>query len=127
MSVGDTITFTTEQGKQEYAISGIYYDYSSDAGKVIMAQSVYMRYWHDDTIASLGLYLENAGDKDAVMTAVKTIVADTAGITVTDSATIRGNVLDLFDRTFLITRGSGVFGDYSGLYRHTQRTDGLPA
>ena len=104
LSVGDTITFTTEQGKQEYAISGIYYDYSSDAGKVIMAQSVYMRYWHDDTIASLGLYLENAGDKDAVMTAVKTIVADTAGITVTDSATIRGNVLDLFDRTFLITR-----------------------
>ena len=104
LSVGDTIAFTTEQGKQEYAISGIYYDYSSDAGKIIMAQSVYAQYWHDDTIASLGLYLKNADDKDVVMTAVKAIVTDTAGITVTDSATIRGNVLDLFDRTFLITR-----------------------
>ena len=104
LSVGDTITFTTEQGKQEYAISGIYYDYSSDAGKIIMAQSVYIKYWHDDTIASLGLYLENTDDKDAIMTAVKAIVADAAGITVTDSFTIRGNVLDLFDRTFLITR-----------------------
>jgi putative ABC transport system permease protein len=104
LSVGDTITFTTEQGKKEYAISGIYYDYSSDAGKVIMAQSVYTNYWHDDTIASLGLYLVNPQDKDAVMTAVKAIVADAAGITVTDSHTIRGNVLDLFDRTFLITK-----------------------
>ncbi|MDD3678331.1 MAG: FtsX-like permease family protein [Dehalococcoidales bacterium] len=104
LSVGDAITFTTEQGKQEYAISGIYYDYSSDAGKVIMAQSVYIKHWHDDTIASLGLYLENTDDKDAIMTAVKAIVADAAGITVTDSFTIRGNVLDLFDRTFLITR-----------------------
>ncbi|MDD4924059.1 MAG: FtsX-like permease family protein, partial [Dehalococcoidales bacterium] len=104
LSVGDTIAFTTEQGKEEYAISGIYYDYSSDAGKVIMAQSVYVKYWHDDTIASLGLYLKNADDKVSVMTAVKALVADTAGITVTDSATIRGNVLNLFDRTFLITR-----------------------
>ncbi len=104
ISAGDTITFTTEQGNREYAVSGIYYDYSSDAGKVIMAQSVYLKYWHDDTIASLGLYLENADDKDSIMKAVKAIVADTAGITVTDSFTIRGNVLNLFDRTFLITR-----------------------
>jgi putative ABC transport system permease protein len=104
IGVGDTIAFYTEQGKKEYAISGIYYDYSSDAGKVIMAQSVYTNYWHDDTIASLGLYLVNPQDKDAVMTAVKAIVADTAGITVTDSYTIRNNVLELFDRTFLITK-----------------------
>jgi putative ABC transport system permease protein len=104
LSVGDTLAFFTEQGKQEYTISGIYYDYSSDAGKVIMAQSVYTSYWHDDTIASLGLYLENPEDKDTIMIAVKAIVADAAGITVTDSYTIRGNVLELFDRTFLITK-----------------------
>ena len=55
---------------------------SSDAGKVIMAQSVYIKHRHDDTIASLGLYLENTDDKDAIMTAVKAIVADAAGITV---------------------------------------------
>ncbi len=104
LSVGDAITFTTEQGKQEYGISGIYYDYSSDAGKIIMAKNVYTKYWHDDTIASLGLYLEDSADKDSIITAIKAIVADAAGITITDSFTIRGNVLDLFDRTFLITR-----------------------
>jgi putative ABC transport system permease protein len=38
------------------------------------------------------------------MSQVKAIVADAAGITVTDSFTIRADVLDLFDRTFLITR-----------------------
>ena len=102
--MGDKIAFYTEQGIKEYAISGIYYDYSTDAGKVIMAQSVYTNYWHDDTIASLGLYLINPADKDGTMTAVKAIVADAPGITVTDSYTIRGNVLELFDRTFLITK-----------------------
>ena len=104
IGVGDKIAFYTEQGIKEYAISGIYYDYSTDAGKVIMAQSVYTNYWHDDTIASLGLYLINPADKDGTMAAVKAIVADAPGITVTDSYTIRGNVLELFDRTFLITK-----------------------
>jgi putative ABC transport system permease protein len=104
LAVGDTVVFTTGEGQKEYEISGIYYDYSTDSGKIIMAQKIYTAYWHDDTIASLGLYLENIGDKDAIMTEVKAIVSGETGITVTDSYTIRADVLDLFDRTFLITR-----------------------
>ncbi|MFA5629574.1 MAG: FtsX-like permease family protein [Dehalococcoidales bacterium] len=104
LAVGDAITFTTEQENLQYVISGIYYDYGSDVGKVIMAQSVYIKYWDDDTIASIGLYLKNHNDKDAVMNAVKAIVADTPGVTVTDSLSIRGNALKVFDRTFLITK-----------------------
>ena len=104
LTVGDTIIFTADEGEREYAISGIYYDYSTDSGKVIMPQSIYLANWHDSTIASLGLYLENETDRDAIMNQVKAIVADAAGITVTDSFTIRADVLDLFDRTFLITR-----------------------
>jgi putative ABC transport system permease protein len=59
LSVGDTITFTTDEGTQDFTISGIFYDYSSDAGKIIMPQSIYITYWHDTTVASIGLYLEN--------------------------------------------------------------------
>ncbi len=104
ITVGDTVIFTTGEGQREYSISGIYYDYSSDSGKIIMPQNIYIAHWNDDTIASLGLYLANLEDKAAMMTAVKAIVANETGITVTDSATVRADVLDLFDRTFLITR-----------------------
>jgi putative ABC transport system permease protein len=104
ISAGDTIAFTTSKGTQDIEVSGIYYDYSSDSGKIIMPQSMYIEYWNDSTVASIGLYLENDDDKETVMNMVRTVVSGRPGITITDSLSIRNAALDVFDQTFLITR-----------------------
>jgi len=44
---GGTISLYTDQGLQTFAVIGIYYDYTSTAGTVLMSQQVYHQYWQD--------------------------------------------------------------------------------
>ncbi len=103
ISPGDSLLMVTDQGWQEFEVGGIYYDYSTDQGIVLMPESIYHKYWQDTSVSSLSLYLENREDKDAIMTAARNIVDDEPGVRVRDSLNIRQAGLNVFDRTFLIT------------------------
>ena len=95
------VTLYTDDGPATFPVAAVYYDYASDQGTVLMADSVYRRYWDDKAISSLALYVAPE-DEEYVRRAAQAAVAP-AGLTVQANRSIRQEALRVFDRTFAIT------------------------
>lgn len=104
VSLGDSVSMVTEEGWQQFVVSGIYYDYSTDQGIVLMPRVIYNEYWHDNAVSSMSLYLEDKADKENITAAVREVVAGAPGVLVRDNMDIRQSGLNVFDQTFMITR-----------------------
>jgi putative ABC transport system permease protein len=107
LAVGDTLTLRTDSGPQRLPIAGVYYDYGTEHGQVLMPRPLYDRYFEDRGVSALGLYLEPGVDPDQVITAVRRLVAAQGKgqeVLVRGTREIREMSLAIFDRTFTITQ-----------------------
>ena len=105
LAIGDTVTFLTPTGPANLTVLGIFIDYTSDSGMVIMPLQQYQRLWGDNSITSLGLFRKDSTSERELADAVKPIVARySKTIRVAENAEIRRLSLEIFDRTFTVTR-----------------------
>jgi putative ABC transport system permease protein len=100
---GGHIVLYTDAGTHEFPILGIFYDYASSQGVVLMAQNVYQSRWDDDTITAIALRLEPGQNVDAVAADLREAFAPIQQMSVNPNQALRANVLAIFDRTFAIT------------------------
>ncbi len=99
---GGEVTLFTDRGERTFPVAGIYYDYSSDRGTVLMSDRTYRELWDDRAISSLALYLEEHASLESVADEVRRSLVNT-GLLVQANRTIRTQALEIFDRTFAIT------------------------
>jgi putative ABC transport system permease protein len=99
----DTITLLTDRGPQTFTIAGVYYDYTTDQGRLLMIDGVYREYYDDGFISSLALYLEPGADLDALIDTLRTETLVGRDLEVRGTRALRTNALDVFDRAFSIT------------------------
>lgn len=99
---GDTLALLTERGLRDFRVAGVYYDYATEEGLVVLDRAVYERHWTDDALTSVTIYLEDGADEQPVSTAVRTALGDEE-LLVRSHRALRQASLELFDRTFLIT------------------------
>ena len=59
---GDTVTITTPAGPAAVSVEGIFYDYATDGGKMVMDRTWYQRHWHDDRVTVYSVYLAPGAD-----------------------------------------------------------------
>lgn len=107
LAVGDQVSLRTDDGPQHFAVAGIYHDYGTGEGEVLMPRVLYDRHFADRGVSALGIYIQPAADPDAVLAAVRAQVAATATdqqVLVRPGGEIRAQSLEIFDRTFTITR-----------------------
>ncbi len=104
LAVGGEIRLRTDHGLRPFRIGGIFYDYGSDQGIVIMSRSLYEHHWEDRGVFSLGLYLTSDADSEAVMATIRQVAAAIQPVRVRSTGQILRDSLDVFDRTFTITR-----------------------
>jgi putative ABC transport system permease protein len=102
LAPGDSVRLRTSTGSVAFKVAGVYYDYGSDQGVVLMRRELYRRYWPGPSVSSLGLYLAPGVNMDSLMNAVRRLAAGRRLI-VRDSRAIRTRSLAVFDRTFAIT------------------------
>jgi putative ABC transport system permease protein len=100
--IQDTLTLETDTGPQEFEVVGIFYDYSSDRGTVLMSREVYLENWNDPSLSSLGVEARPGTDVSELTQAIRSELAGT-GLAVQDNQQIREEALRIFDRTFAIT------------------------
>jgi putative ABC transport system permease protein len=84
-------------------VAGVFYDYATERGLVLVARGVYERYWDDRAISSLGVYLTPGSAVDEVADALRAVLAGTA-LRVTSNRSLRAQALGVFDRTFAVTQ-----------------------
>jgi putative ABC transport system permease protein len=98
------IVIRTDRGERAFDVVGVYYDYSSDAGAILMRRDAYRQLFEDDKISSLALYVDDGAVSD-----VGAFAADLrrqfAGreLVINANRELRENALVIFDRTFAIT------------------------
>jgi putative ABC transport system permease protein len=98
------ITLRTDQGEKPFTVSAVYYDYASDAGVILMRRDAYQRFFNDNKISSLALYVDDAQVKD-VRAFTQDLRKQFAGreLVINANRELRENALVVFDRTFAIT------------------------
>ncbi|MDZ7750322.1 MAG: ABC transporter permease [Gammaproteobacteria bacterium] len=105
VAAGERLELFTATGWRSWRVGGVFYDYGSDRGLVVMHQPAYAAAWEDDAISALGLTLAPGATLDAVMARVEGLVAATApGVRVRANRDLRAYSMEVFDRTFAITR-----------------------
>lgn len=107
VKVGEELKLFTDKGLKSFKILGIFNDYSSDQGLLIMHQDYYRSLWNDDSVSSLGVFIKDkANDSNFIDNFKEKAIQNNIPA---DSFEIRSNkqLLDesliIFDRTFRIT------------------------
>ncbi len=102
--MGERIELRTDEGLRWFQVAGIYYDYDSGPGVVLMHRGLYNRHWRDRAVDALGIYLESDADASQVMNAIRARIDSGQDIQVRSNREIRELSLEIFDRTFTITQ-----------------------
>lgn len=102
-ATGGTITLQTDAGPHTFSIAGVYYDYSSDQGIVVMPLDEFQRRWNDRNVSSMALAIEPGADVDAVVERLRILAAGKQDVLIRSNRGLREGTLEIFDRTFAIT------------------------
>ncbi|HEX7586936.1 MAG TPA: ABC transporter permease, partial [Anaerolineae bacterium] len=117
------ITLDTDHGPREFPIVGVYYDYSSDQGIILMLLPTYRQYWDDTTVSAIAAYVSPDANENRVEDALRVALGgacdaptraaeqvappgsahDCAPVLVQSNKSLRDAALVIFDRTFAIT------------------------
>ena len=100
---GAQVTLDTAQGPKTFPVAGVYYDYASTQGTVLMSLEAYRRYWDDPSITAIGLRLASGADPDAVVRQLRDGLSSSQQLLIRSNRALRQDVLVVFDRTFAIT------------------------
>jgi putative ABC transport system permease protein len=104
LAVGDTLTLPTLQGQQAMQIMGVYYDYASDQGYVLVSDA-----WYRANIAplthwsSVAVFTQPTASPDGVREAILTTFGHKAGVLARTNTALKAEILRIFDATFTIT------------------------
>jgi putative ABC transport system permease protein len=100
---GDTIQLATPEGPARFRVSAVYYDYSTDRGVIVMDRGTFARYFGDLRPTSLTIYVRPGSDATRVRDDLMAELGERHRIFVHTNASLRSEVLRIFDRTFSVT------------------------
>jgi putative ABC transport system permease protein len=101
--VGGAVRLRTDRGDHDFRVAGVFYDYGSSSGVVVMSRRTYDRFWDDRRVSGLAIEAAPGADLGALMAALRERAAGEQEIVVRSNRALREASLEIFDRTFAIT------------------------
>ena len=102
LRAGDRITIPIGPYNVTVAIAGIYYDYSSSQGYLVLDRTTLLRYLPDQPPTNAALYLARGADAARVQRDLQLRTAG-LGVAIAPNRALRQAAIEIFDRTFAIT------------------------
>ncbi|HKL88726.1 MAG TPA: FtsX-like permease family protein [Salinibacter sp.] len=103
LGVGDTVRLQTDRGRHAFPIAGVYYDYGSDLGVVMMSRGTYTRFYDDRGVSGLAFYAAEGTSVDALIGDMRASVQGLQDVVIRSNRALRETSLRVFDRAFTIT------------------------
>jgi len=104
---GEALEITTPQGVRAFPVVAVFYDYATDGGKILMDRALYQSLWRDVLATVFPVYLAAGADLDRVRQEMAVTLSRADGgrlpPLLISNAELRREILDIFDRTFLLT------------------------
>jgi len=104
VEVGESLLLATDIGERSYRILGIYYDYGSDAGTVLMSRATYERSFRDRLFTGLGLFTAVGISAQTLIDQLRNLAGAEQQLLIRSNRDLREISLQIFDRTFAITQ-----------------------
>jgi putative ABC transport system permease protein len=102
VDAGATIRLPTDAGLRPFHVVGVYSDFASDQGLVLMSGTTYARFWHDPFFSGFSVNLAPGVDADQAIERLRSAEGD-ATLFIRSNQALKKISLDIFDRTFRIT------------------------
>jgi putative ABC transport system permease protein len=102
VTVGGTIRLALSGAERSFRVLGIYYDYSTERGFIVLDRHTLLKYLPDPRISDLAVYLNPGANADAVRRGIDEEIGGRA-ILLTSNQRLRKAAIAVFDRTFRIT------------------------
>jgi len=103
VQAGNRLRLHTPQGEKEFFISGVFYDYSTDWGMILIEKRLFQSLWKDETIHSAGIYLKEGVSLEAFKEAFRERYSIPYRLFLVSHRELRHEILKIFDQTFAIT------------------------
>jgi putative ABC transport system permease protein len=100
---GGVVRLRGDRGERQFPVAGVFYDYGSSAGVVVMSRRTYDRFWDDRKISGLAIEVAPGVDASALMAALRERAAGGQDVVIRSNKALREASLEIFDRTFAIT------------------------
>lgn len=100
---GGSIEIDTDRGRRRFPVAGIFYDYSTEEGLVLMSRNVYEQDFDDRAVTSVAAYVARGESPSRVADRIRRALAGTA-LEVRVNRALRKRALEVFDRTFAVTQ-----------------------
>jgi putative ABC transport system permease protein len=98
----DDVLMQAPGGPREFRIAGVFYDYTTENGMVMMDLAIYRKIWKDSRLNRATLYLKDPSRLEEVR---KNLVENLSGkyqILAVSNRELRDEILRIFDQTFAI-------------------------
>jgi putative ABC transport system permease protein len=100
---GDTLTLPTPVGPRQLRIAGVFYDYRTDGPSVWMDISTFRRFWRDQHLNAVRLYLKNPARTPQVQARLQQTYGSRYRLLALSHRELRQGILRIFDETFALT------------------------
>jgi len=115
VEVGESLRLQTRQGPHAFPVVGMFYDYATDGGKVVMDRALYKEFWEDDSASVLAVYRDPQITFEALRDRLNATLSSLMPITIISNEELRTEILEIFDRTFRVTHGLELIAVLVGL------------
>jgi putative ABC transport system permease protein len=100
--VGDRLRLPVGPNQIALTVAGIYYDYSSEQGYVIVDRSTLLKYLPNEPATNIGLYIAPGFNHASVLRAVQQGLSNFP-LAIAPNEELRRGAMTVFDRTFAVT------------------------
>ena len=100
---GGSLRLPTPAGPKTFAIAGVFLDYGSEHGRILLHHAGYARHWHDAAVGSAAAFIAAGQNPATVRHALQARLGAVQALVIRANREIQQFTLDVFDRTFLIT------------------------
>lgn len=100
---GDSVLLTTPAGPESFLIAGVFYDYASEHGTIMLGRETYDRFWSGAEVTSVALFAAPGVPVDSILGAARRLATAGAEVNVRSNRALRQSTMEVFDRTFTVT------------------------
>jgi putative ABC transport system permease protein len=102
LHAGDLMRIPLGTRTAALTVSGIYYDYSSDRGTVLVDRSTLLKYLPDQPVTNIAVYVQPGADITKVRRDLESRLRDFP-LLIAPNEVLRRAAVEVFDRTFTVT------------------------
>jgi putative ABC transport system permease protein len=102
VQVGDTLHLLLAGATRYFKVLGIYYDYSTERGYIVLDRRTLLKYLRDPAASNLAVYLKPNANESQIRHEIDNVISGRALLVFTNRR-LRTEAIAIFDRSFRIT------------------------